>query len=40
MSDFHQIMNAVKEFHQTFGLDFQESPKPISAIEPSSCVTV
>jgi predicted HAD superfamily Cof-like phosphohydrolase len=27
MSDFHQIMNAVKEFHQTFGLDFQESPK-------------
>jgi predicted HAD superfamily Cof-like phosphohydrolase len=27
MSDFHQIMNAVKEFHQTFGLDFQNSPK-------------
>lgn len=27
MSDFHQIMNAVKEFHQTFGLDYQESPK-------------
>ena len=27
MSDFHQIMNAVKEFHQTFGLDFQDSPK-------------
>ena len=27
MSDFHQILNAVKEFHQTFGLDFQESPK-------------
>lgn len=27
MSDFHQIMNAVKEFHQTFGLDFQDAPK-------------
>ena len=26
MSDFNQIMTAVKEFHQTFGLDYQEHP--------------
>ncbi len=27
MSDFNNILNSVKEFHSTFGLDYHESPK-------------
>ena len=27
MSDFHAILNAVKEFHETFGLDYHETPR-------------
>lgn len=27
MSDFREIMNAVKEFHSVFGLDYHESPR-------------
>lgn len=27
MSDFHQIMNAVKEFHTSFGIDHKSEPK-------------
>jgi predicted HAD superfamily Cof-like phosphohydrolase len=26
MSDFHQIMNAVKEFHTSFGIDHKSEP--------------
>ncbi len=26
MSDFHQIMNAVKEFHTSFGIDHKNAP--------------
>ena len=26
MSDFHQIMNAVKEFHTSFGIDHKNEP--------------
>ncbi|MFN8155485.1 MAG: nucleoside triphosphate pyrophosphohydrolase family protein [Bacteroidia bacterium] len=27
MSDFHNILNSVKEFHEVFGLDYHETPK-------------
>lgn len=27
MSDFREIMNAVKEFHAVFGLDYHEAPR-------------
>lgn len=27
MSDFHSILNAVKEFHSTFGLEYHENPR-------------
>lgn len=26
MSEFHQIMNAVKEFHTSFGIDYKNEP--------------
>lgn len=27
MSSFHSILNSVKEFHEVFGLDYEESPR-------------
>ncbi|MBK9402154.1 MAG: nucleoside triphosphate pyrophosphohydrolase family protein [Bacteroidetes bacterium] len=27
MSSFHSIINSVKEFHEVFGLDYEESPR-------------
>ena len=29
MSDFHQIMNAVKEFHTSFGIDHKTEPTAV-----------